>query len=240
MIIVHTMTKDYFKLPRLFVDHSLKDQGSITLETEQTHYLSNVLRKNTGDLIRLFDGENGECLYEITKLAKKQAELSFKEKLHEQPDERRKIHFIFTPIKKQRLSIMIEKMVELGVTDFHPVLTQNTDICKLKTDRVNAQIFEAAEQCERLSIPKLHDLQKITDFFDSKPDFPIFSCIERFESKSTDIQRQEDNFGFLIGPEGGFTEDEKKFLSIHTHAIDLGNTVLRCETAAIKALILLS
>lgn len=135
---------------------------------------------------------------------------------------------------------LIEKAVELGATDFHPVLTQNTETRKINEERMQKQIFEAAEQCERLEIPALHPLETLELFLQNWPEnVPVLACLERFDapplsngmSKHTDIC-------LLIGPEGGFTSEEKEKISEKAVPVSLGETILRCETAAIKALIL--
>lgn len=233
------MNKDEtFKLPRLFTAHCLLPQTLIELEPAQAHYLHNVMRKKEGDTIRLFNGIEGECLCTLTSLNKRHAEVKITEQLILQPANQRAIHLFFTPIKKNRQDWLIEKAVELGVTDFHPLLTQNTEVRKINTERMTHQIFEAAEQCERLTIPTLHPLIKLDHAL--SPDMPLYSCLERFDAPVIQTQKPAGDFGFLIGPEGGFTVEEKKNLAQNTVPVSLGDTILRCETAVIKALVLLS
>lgn len=233
------MIKDEtFKLPRLFTPQSLSLQTLIELEAAQAHYLHNVIRKKEGDLVRLFNGHDGEWLCTLEMLNKRQASVRVIEQILEQPQNQRAVHLFFAPIKKNRQDWMIEKSVELGVTDFHPVLTQNTEVRKINTDRMTHQIFEAAEQCERLTIPALHPLIKLDQALSNA--VQIFSCLERFDAPDIGSQRPEADFGFLIGPEGGFTIDEKEQIAGKTTPVSLGDTILRCETAAVKALVLLN
>lgn len=231
---------NFFKLPRLYSAQSLSDKSSIHLSTDQAHYLRNVLRLNEGSHIRLFDGQCGEYLCSLQSSGKKEAIVDIIEKIAEQPSNTKNVHFYFTPIKKQRLDWMIEKAVELGATHFHPILTQNTDIRKINTERLQSQIKEAAEQCERFVIPSITSLTKMEDKISDKSDIMIYSCLERFDGiKLVSKEKSIDTYGVLIGPEGGFTTKEKEFLAKKTIPISLGETVLRCETAAVKALILL-
>lgn len=237
------MSDEYFKLPRVFTTQELQLAKVVTLDDAQTHYLKNVLRKKEGDKIRLFNGRNGEFICTLKELSKKSANVEINELLKEQPKQERKIHLIFTPIKKNRMDWLIEKAVELGVTDFHPILTQNTEVRKIKSERLESQIFEAAEQCERLSIPALHNLTKLQPFLQKGlGDLQILGCLERFDT--TPIQNLNldpvQDIAFLIGPEGGFTAEEKEFISKYTKAVGLGDTILRCETAVVKALSLLN
>ena len=144
----------------------------------------------------------------------------------------------FAPIKKIPLSWMIEKAVELGVTDLHPVLTQNTQNSHLKTERVEQQIIEASEQCERLNIPVLHPIIKLENL--KMPSFPLLACLERQTGQSLlDIDKNQ-NLAVLIGPEGGFSAQEIESIQ-HLEAVSicLGDRILRAETAAIKALSLI-
>ena len=237
------MSDEYFKLPRLHTTSDLKSGSEINLSKEQTHYLANVLRRNINDQIRLFNGKDGEWLAELVQINKKNALAHLTKQLQSQPQTARKIHLVFTPIKKQRMDWLIEKAVELGVTDFHPILTQNTEVRKIKEERLEIQIFEAAEQCERLSIPVLHDLLKLEKFLEKGlGNTQILACLERFETKplkDLDIAPTAD-IAFLIGPEGGFTKEEKKFIAKNSTAVGLGDTILRCETAVVKALCLIN
>lgn len=230
---------EIFKLPRLFTTHSLSKQTLIELESGQAHYLHNVMRQKAGNLIRLFNGKDGEWLCDIKDINKRNASVLVTKQLLEQPQNRRRIHLLFTPIKKTRLDWMIEKAVELGVTDFHPVLTQNTEVRKINAPRMQTHIFEAAEQCERLTIPTLHRLMKIEQVLDGI-ETPVLSCLERYDASPIENHKINDDIAFLIGPEGGFTAEEKDSIAKKTRPVSLGETILRCETAAIKALVLLN
>jgi len=232
---------NYFKLPRLYSTQPLSEKADVLLTDNQSHYLRNVMRRKEEDLIRLFDGHNGEWLGKITALSKKYTTVTLQEQLKQQPLENRRVRFVFSPIKKHRMDWMIEKMVELGVTEFQPVLFQNTEVRKTNEDRMTTQIFEAAEQCERFTIPTLHPLKKL-DRFLGEDDFNglNLACLERFESSQSLDDVISEDVSFLIGPEGGFTEDEKNLIAQSMCAIDLGETILRCETAAIKTLVLLT
>lgn len=231
-----------FKYPRLYINHPLTVKTLIPLEAGQAHYLHNVLRRKCGDFVRVFNGHEGEWLGTLQNLAKKGGDIELLEQLIEQPQDSPRLHAIFCPIKKHRLDWMIEKAVELGVTDFHPILTQNTEVRKINESRLSQQIFEAAEQCERLEIPTLHPIQKIETLLATwSKGITLLSCLERFEGAKPiqDYVRDKD-IAFLIGPEGGFTADEKNFIAKQTTPVDLGTTILRCETALIKAAILLN
>ena len=236
------MNKDEtFKLPRLYTAYPLSDKVVIPLSSGQAHYLHTVLRRPNGELVRLFDGQNGEWLGTLEGLGKKSGNVVLTEQLVEQPKNARKIHLLFSPIKKHRMDWLIEKAVELGATDFHPVITQNTEVRKINEERLRQQIFEAAEQCERFEIPNLHELKKIDVVLGKWPEnLEILSCIERYDAERIEEFRNDLDVAFLIGPEGGFTSEEKDKIAKHSTPVSLGETILRCETAAVKALVLLN
>lgn len=235
------MRDDTTKSPRLYTDLDLTQDTPVSLETAQAHYLKNVLRKNAGDAVRLFNGKHGEWLSVIDEISKKSVTLIPQKQISTQPNSNREIHLYFAPIKKNRMDFLIEKSVELGVTDLHPILTQNTEMRKINTDRLRAQIIEAAEQCERLILPKLHPLNDLTKEIMHTQDV-FFAALER--GNYPHLRDRADNnkaARIIIGPEGGFSAEELEFLKTqdHVHPITLGDTILRAETAALKALSLL-
>lgn len=228
----------YYKLPRLYVETSCTDGASITLTDTQAHYLRNVLRKQAGDHIRLFNGRDGEYLAQLSELGKKTAECNCIKQLKPQPKSTHQVHLIFSPIKKHRQDILIEKAVELGATDLHPVFMDHTQGKHFNTERTHAQIIEAAEQCERFIIPTLHAPQSLqTCISNWNTAIPMYWATERGAGKSIkDLNAA--NSAFLIGPEGGFSEDENNFLLKQNQVtpITLGETIYRVETAVIICL----
>ena len=231
----------YYKYPRLFIDFPLVDKGDVPLEQSHAHYLKNVLRKEVGQGLRIFNGRDGEWLAEISELSKKLGVAALKEKTQDQPEYERKIHLIFSPIKKLRMEFVIEKAVELGVTDIYPVLMKRTENRKINTDRIESQIIEAAEQCERLTLPTLHHMVELRKFLSAwKNETTIYACIERIETKPLHDYNEtfEKESAFLVGPEGGFHDEEIDRITAHkaTKPVTLGPKILRAETAALYCL----
>ena len=140
-----------------------------------------------------------------------------------------RVHLYFAPIKKDRLGFLIEKSVELGVTDLHPVITERTQNRKANPDKIQKQIIEAAEQCERIDIPRIHPVISFRDL----PDTPIY-CAQEREGAALFNPAPSDEISILIGPEGGWSADEVKTLSSSANisAVSLGSRILRAETAA--------
>lgn len=229
------MNSQLAKSPRLYVSGSLRTEHDVTLERDQVHYLSNVMRLDEGALIRAFNGKDGEWSGTFHKKSKKEGYVSLQDCLKAQPEQEPTKHLYFTPLKKNRLDFLIEKSVELGVSALTPVLTQNTDIRKINEKRIEAQILEACEQCERLTIPTLNKVRTFDDLCTLKT--PLAVALERCEEARPLSKKPVDSV--LIGPEGGFSEEERGLILKHDHftPVSLGDRILRAETAALSALI---
>ncbi|MAF68604.1 MAG: RNA methyltransferase [Micavibrio sp.] len=229
------MNSQLAKSPRLYVSGSLHSEHDVTLARDQVHYLSNVMRLEEGAFIRVFNGKDGEWSGVFNKTSKKEGYVALQDCLRAQPEQEPTKHLYFTPLKKNRLDFLIEKSVELGVTALTPVLTQNTDIRKINAERIRAQIIEACEQCERLTIPLLNKMVSFSDLLVLKN--PLAVALERCE-EAKEIPGTE--FGsILIGPEGGFSEEERVLILKEEHftPVSLGTRIFRAETAALSALI---
>ncbi len=236
----------FIKLPRLYVDQELKKSVLMVLDNTQAHYLKNVMRRKTGDSLRIFNGKDGEWLGVLSFPSKKTAEIAIQKQLLPQSQRQHAVHLVFAPIKKARMDWLIEKSVELGVTHLHPVLTQNTEIRQINEKRIEQQIIEAAEQCERFDIPSLAPLQPLKTLLQNRESkTPLLACIERETAKPVKdalSKSNRDDIAFLIGPEGGFTQEEKDMLGSTENIIpiSLGTNILRSETAACYVLSALS
>lgn len=231
--------QEYIKRPRLYVDEELASGAIITLDKAQQHYLGNVMRLNTDDTIRLFNGRDGEWLGVISTMDKKNGSVRIENNLRSQSGRAKEICLVFALIKKARMDFLIEKAVELGVTSLQPVITDHTDIRKINTDRIQARIIEAAEQCERIDIPALSTLQTLPEWIDQWNKGPVYACTERVDSPHlTDIIDKNKDVAILIGPEGGFSPAEKDTFANQDkiRSVSLGEPILRSETAAIVAL----
>ncbi len=234
------MSDQYFKLPRIFISQDLKSDSTLSLDDAQAHYFKSVIRRKEGDNFRAFNGKDGEWLISIEELGKKNGRARIIEKIRPQPDDIPPVHLLFAPIKKQRLDLLIEKAVELGATDLHPVLTAHTENRKINETRMAAQIKEASEQCERMQLSKLHPIESLNAKINNWAlDIKIKACLERERDKGLRIKDvKPGNHAFLVGPEGGFNDQETEFLLSNNKItpISLGEVVYRAETASMICL----
>jgi 16S rRNA (uracil1498-N3)-methyltransferase len=226
---------------RLFVQDRLSADAIVGLPADQSHYLKHVMRRKQGDQVALFNGQDGEWAAEIDGLGKGWASLALKEQLQPQSPEP-DLWLCFAPIKRTRIDFLVEKATELGVSRLQPVVTRNTNSARVNLHRMTARVIEAAEQCERLSVPEIMDAKSLLEMLENWPDDrPLLFCDEREGAKGlveVAASRNGEAYAFLIGPEGGFSEDERMILLEHsnTQSITLGPRILRAETAALAAL----
>jgi 16S rRNA (uracil1498-N3)-methyltransferase len=240
------MNHTFHNLPRLYCAQNLGKDVLLNLPEDQSHYLKNVLRKTVGDGVRLFNEQSGEWVAHISKESKRSVTLTIDEQIKPPEISASEIHLIFSPIKKDRNDMVIEKAVELGVTHLHPVLFARTIVRDIKVERIEAQMMEAAEQCERLSLPKLSPLKELKKLLGEwNKDIPLFAGIERTDATPLLTATQGNpphQSALLIGPEGGITSEEIELLNSKAFIkpVSLGPRILRAETAVFYGLSLLS
>ena len=229
---------------RLYFDKKLSINIIIYIKEKQHHFLKNVLRIKVKDLITVFDGVTGEWLSEVISINRDNTVLQIKKKISEIEKET-DLWLIFSPIKLFRMNITIQKATELGVSQFFPCITQNTNQSKINMRNLYMNIVEAAEQSERLTLPKLNEVVNLNNLLRDFPkDRGLIFCNENdnnlpnifnaLENKSSIYKK----WAILIGPEGGFSETEtKEILSISSAIpVSLGKRILRSDTATTVAL----
>lgn len=233
-----------YKMQRLFIDAPLKMGEIIALSREQAHYLTRVLRMEKGALLLVFNGRDGEWQAELFETQKKQVSIRLIKEERAQPEASCLI-YCFAPLKHARLDYMMQKAVEMGASVLQPVITQYTQATRLNEERMTANVIEAAEQCGILTIPQCCpplSLQKMLDMWEIK--VPLIFCDEAAQDDNPlpILNRLEKGAcGLLIGPEGGFSDDERKLLLSFPFVtqIPLGPRILRADTAAVAALALI-
>lgn len=227
---------------RLFTEHALAAGQPVELTANQAHYLRNLMRAGPGDAVLLFNGRDGEWSAEIAALAKKSGSLTpLRQERPQTPEPGPWL--LFAPLKRGPLDFLVQKAVELGASALHPVLTAHTDSARINRDRLAANAVEAAEQCERLTVPPVRPAEKLIAVLENWPqDRHLLVCAERGAAPAIDdVLRSAAGRGgwaILIGPEGGFAQSELDLLGNLPFAtpVCLGPHVLRAETAALAAL----
>lgn len=225
--------------PRLYVAQDLYPDAALTLPTGPSHYLATVLRIKPGAAVLVFNGRDGEWCGRVAEAGRKATVLHLDVQTRAQVEEPG-AHLLFAPIKKARLDFLVEKAVELGASRLTPVLTRHTVVDKVKTDRLAATMTEAAEQCERLSLPRLDPPVRLSALLDGwAPENALHVAVARADEAAwPDAVAVRAEPAVLVGPEGGFSSQEEEALRAHpaVRPVSLGSRVLRAETAAIAAL----
>jgi 16S rRNA (uracil1498-N3)-methyltransferase len=227
---------------RLFTQDDLSEGEMVELTANQAHYLRNVMRFKSGETVALFNGRDGEWRGRVAALGKGRGQVAVEIQTRRQRDEP-DLWLLFAPLKRGPMDVLVQKAVELGASRLQPVLTERVNSTRINTDRLTANAVEAAEQCERLTIPDICAAAPLGKVLADWPtDRRLWVCAET--GASTPIR---DAFGaghaggadaILVGPEGGFVNNELDVLNKlpFVTAVSLGPRILRAETAAIAAL----
>ncbi len=234
-------------MTRLFVDAPLAPGATVELDVDRAHYLRNVLRLQPGAAVALFNGRDGEWSARIERLAKAAATVAVDAQTRPQ-DVAADLWLLFAPIKRTRIDLVAEKATELGVAALRPVLTQHTAVERVSLDRLRAIAMEAAEQCERLSVPTLLEPVALDRLMIDWPvERRLVVCAEADEAVpiaaalrpyAESPAGNRGPWAILVGPEGGFARSELDALRKlpFVIAVSLGPRILRADTAAVAAL----
>ena len=238
------MPQHDFRSPRLFVDSPLATGATVALEPGQSNYLGNVLRLSAGDAVLVFNGRDGE--WQASIVGRKRPDglhiLARSRPQDRLPD----LVYVFAPLKHARLDYMVQKAVEMGAASLQPVLTRFTQVARVNAARMRANVIEAAEQCGIGSIAAVEepmplerylgrrDPQRLLVFCDEAAD--LANPMQALQARGTPAK----GIDLVVGPEGGFAEDERALLLRQPQVLrlSLGPRVLRADTAAVAALAL--
>ena len=165
-----------FRTPRVYLDVPLAVGAEVPLDRDQANHLGNVLRLSAGDAVLLFNGRDGEWGAELTGSTKRLA-ARLERQLRPQPDAT-DLDFLFAPLKHARLDYMVQKAVELGVSRLRPVLTQHTQVTRINTERMRANVVEAAQQCGVLNIAEVAEPAQLKTIVSYDPARLLIFCDE--------------------------------------------------------------
>lgn len=232
-----------FRAPRLFVDAALHGGEKIALQRNQSNYLGNVLRLSAGDTILVFNGRDGEwrAAIEGRKRPDSLAILAQTRPQDRLPD----IAYVFAPLKHARLDYVVQKAVEMGAAKLQPVLTRHTQVARVNGERMRANVIEAAEQCGILSLAEVAEPIALDRFLDRRDGARLLVFCDEASDVAAPVQALQaaqaaGGIDVLIGPEGGFAEEERTLLlrQPNTLRLSLGPRILRADTAGVAALAL--
>jgi 16S rRNA (uracil1498-N3)-methyltransferase len=230
-----------YKLQRVYIENSLAKSVPAPLDETQSHYLLTVLRKENGAEVLAFNGRDGEWLCTINRDGKKRAILIPQKPERPQPA-LSSLRFLFAPLKVGRLDYLVEKATEMGAGTIEPVLTAFTQNRNVSIEKLNRWALEAAEQCRVLAVPKITQPKTLDEALENwDANIPLIFCDEAspFDNPLTALKTlKRGPLGVLVGPEGGFSDAERKMLRAlpFVTAIPLGPRILRADTAAVAAL----
>jgi 16S rRNA (uracil1498-N3)-methyltransferase len=230
-----------FRMQRLFVNHALMPGEAVEADSDQYNYLANVLRMTEGADFLVFNGRDGEWKATLSYPTRKKILMTATERTREQtetPD----LHYLFAPLKTGRMDYLVQKAVEMGAGVLQPVMTQHVQGKITNLDKLRANVTEAAEQCGILAIPQVLEPVKLKDLLERwDVSRRIIYCDEGDEGQNPlpILSRiAEKHIALLVGPEGGFSDEERQLLRDHPAVtpIPLGPRILRADTAAVAAL----
>jgi 16S rRNA (uracil1498-N3)-methyltransferase len=233
-----------FRSPRLFVDAPLAAGERVALGPGQSNYLGNVLRLSAGGTILVFNGRDGE--WQASIAGRKRPDSVHIVARTRSQDRLPDFAYVFAPLKHARLDYMVQKAVEMGAASLQPVLTRFTQVARVNGERMRANVIEAAEQCGILSIATVAEPVTLDRFLAGREPQRLLVFCDEAADVADPVQALQDGstagngVDLLIGPEGGFAEDERALLSRPPRVLrlSLGPRVLRADTAAVAAMAL--
>jgi 16S rRNA (uracil1498-N3)-methyltransferase len=233
-----------FRAPRLFIDAALAVGETVALERSQSNYLGNVLRLSEGASILVFNGRDGE--WQASILGRKRPDrLDIVAQTRPQ-DRLPDLAYVFAPLKHDRLDYMVQKAVEMGASSLQPVLTRFTQVARVNGERMRANVIEAAEQCGILSIAEVTEPLPLDRYLGQRDGRRLLVFCDEAADAANPLQALHGDLSasagvdVLIGPEGGFAEEERAILLRQPRILrlSLGPRILRADTAAVAALAL--
>lgn len=233
-----------FRAPRLFVDAPLVQDARVPLDRDQSNYLGNVLRLAAGAAVLAFNGRDGEWQAAIEGRKRPDALVILQQT---RPQDRlADLTYVFAPLKHARLDYMVQKAIEMGAAALQPVLTRFTQASRVNTERMRANVVEAAEQCGILSIAAVTEPVPLERFLSQRPAGRLLIFCDEAAEVQDPVQSLQgardaaEGIDVLIGPEGGFAEEERALLLRQPKILRLalGPRIMRADTAAVAALAL--
>jgi 16S rRNA (uracil1498-N3)-methyltransferase len=236
-------------MSRFFVSQdAINDEVIIVNKSSDVSHIRNVLRLGVGDGIDISDNKEWEYETEIISIEEDSIKTKIidKQKFSREPSTR--ITLVQSLPKQKKMDEIIQKSIELGVSEIVPVFTsrsiidQNTPM-KNKLERWQRIASETVKQCRRGLIPNVNEVLKLDDFIKTIDEYDLVLLPYEEEMTVTikdclrSLSSKPKNIAIIIGPEGGFDSDEADILiDNNAVSVSLGRTILRTETAGPAAI----
>ncbi len=239
------MARTDFRTPRVYISQDLTPEAEVKLDPQQTNYLVNVLRLGMGAPVLLFNGRDGEFSAALNASSRKAASLivGAQRRPQETPPD---IDYLFAPLKHARLDYMAQKVIEMGARRLRPVITRHTQVSRVNIERLEANAIEACEQCGVIWIPEIAPVEPLAEALKRWPPERLLVFCDEEADQASPLDalagaRAEGGVGLLIGPEGGFDDNERAAIlsAPRVLRLSLGPRILRADTAAVAALTLI-
>lgn len=220
-------------IPRVHCEATLAAGAEIAATPAQAHHLGTVLRRGPGDPVLVFNATDGEYAAEVMALRKDRGSFRLGAQTRP-PAPEPPLTLLVAALKRDAMDWLVEKATELGATRIQPVLTQRSVASHANLERLAAIARGAAEQCERLGVPRMDAALPLHVILDAWPGEPLLVAAERRSAPPIRALAR----ALLIGPEGGFTPAELDDLAARPFVslCRLGPRILRAETAAVAGL----
>lgn len=222
------------KINRYYTDQNITGEDMSIRDKELLHRLSGVMRYKAGETLKLFNGkDNFDYVYVVKEINKKEGYLTFSSKEECVSNVTQKVN-VYAAIVKSDFDDMIREMVELGVNNIYPIISDRVVRTELNYERLNKIILEASEQCGRVNIPKLSGISKLKDFtLLSYVNICYHTKEVSQENNINNVTQEELLKNIFIGPEGGWSDSEIEwFLENNFEFKTLKTNILRAKTAA--------
>lgn len=231
------------RCPRIYQDVELIEDKVLALDEKASHHLSKVLRCKQGESLILFDGRGSECHATVEALSRRQVSVRLGQLSLRDKRSNCDIHLFQGLSKADRMDWVIQKAVELGVSDITPIVTQYCAVKLTPEKRVKlrahwqAVIISACEQSGQNHLPKLHPIQAFEDSFGDDDSTLALLLSPDADMHWSNLNKPTSKVGLWVGPEGGFSEDEVLMAKEQSlQLVAMGPRILRTETASIAGI----
>ena len=233
------------RIPRYFIDQALEVNQTLSLPETLHRHAIQVLRGKLGDDLILFNGSGGEYLAQFSEVEKRRSSVlisAFDPVDRESPLD---IKLVLALIKSDKFDFALQKAVEMGVTSIQPVIAARS-VINLKANRLDKKmqhwqgvIHSACEQSGRTQVPILHPTLGFNDYLNQPENRLKLAMLPEATEYLSELSQPTQALSLLVGPEGGFREDEVSLMEQHqVQTVKFGPRILRAETAVIAGLAL--